>query len=255
VTFNSEKLIREVLDSITCRLPLDYNPCLYIVDNNSTDRTTHIAEEFARRYPNIKLILNSQNFGFGKAHNQVIEAVNSRYHVVCNPDILLSGDIFTPLVKFMECWHDIGIVCPKFLNIDGTIQSLNRNHPTVLDLFLRRFLPSSFRPFLKKRLAAYEMQDVGYEKSYDVPFVSGAFMFCRTDILKAVGGFDERYFLYFEDADLSRKLQIHGYRTVFWPHVTVTHAWERLAHKSLLGSLMFAQSAYQYFQKWGFKWW
>jgi GT2 family glycosyltransferase len=164
-------------------------------------------------------------------------------------------DIFTPIAKFMESYSKIGLCCPKFLNPDGSIQFLNRRLPTVWDLFLRRIVPEASKGLFKKRLEFYDMRDVGYERSYDVPFVSGAFMFCRTEILKAVGGFDERYFLYFEDADLSRKIQEHGYRTVYFPDVSVTHVWERMAHKNWCGALLFVQSAYKYFQKWGFKWW
>jgi len=99
------------------------------------------------------------------------------------------------------------------------------------------------------------MRDVGYERSYDVPFVSGAFMFCRTQVLRELGGFDEGFFLYFEDADLSLRVQNHGCRTVYFPEVSVTHTWERMAHKSLHGGWMFLKSAYLYFHKWGFKWW
>jgi hypothetical protein len=184
-----------------------------------------------------------------------MSAANSRYHAICNPDILIASDIFTPLVEFMETHPKIGLSCPKFLNLDGSVQPLNRQYPNMVDLFLRRFLTPALAPLFQKRLSSYDMRDVGYDHSYDVPFVSGAFMFCRTSVLKAVGGFDERFFLYFEDADLSRKVQAHGYRTVYCPEVAVTHAWERLAHKSWRGTWIFIKSAYQYFRKWGFKLW
>jgi hypothetical protein len=116
-------------------------------------------------------------------------------------------------------------------------------------------MPDALKPFFKRRIESYDMQDVGYDRQCDVPFVSGAFMFCRTAILKAVGGFDERYFLYFEDADLSRKIRDCGYRTVYFPDVSVTHAWERLAHKTRRGAWLFIISACRYFSKWGFRWW
>jgi hypothetical protein len=115
-------------------------------------------------------------------------------------------------------------------------------------------MPTGLRPYFKRRLESYEMRDVGYEHSCDVPFVSGAFMFCRTQVLREVGGFDERFFLYFEDADLSRQVQNHGYRTVFFPEVSVIHEWKRIAYKNLHGAMIFLQAAYLYFRKWGFKW-
>jgi GT2 family glycosyltransferase len=116
-------------------------------------------------------------------------------------------------------------------------------------------MPDALKPLFKKRLETYDMRDVGYEHACDVPFVSGAFMFCRTQVLRELGGFDERFFLYFEDADLSRRVQNHGYRTVYIADVSVTHLWERLAHKSWRGTWLFMKSAYQYFCKWGFRWW
>jgi GT2 family glycosyltransferase len=180
--------------------------------------------------------------------------LRSDYHVVCNPDIRFHGDIFTPLARFMEAHPEVGICCPKFLNPDGTLQPLNRRLPTVLDLLLRRLLPKPLEPVFQRRLEAYDMRDVGYDHACDVPFVSGALMFCRTRVLTKVGGFDPRFFLYFEDADLTRRVNLEGYRTVFFPEATVTHAWTRLAHKSVHGSRLFVTSALRYFRKWGLRW-
>ncbi len=255
VTFNSEKSIRRTLDSLVTNLPSDAQEQIIIVDNHSSDSTPAILDNYARRHPNLSCIHNVSNLGFARAHNQAMSAVNSRYHTICNPDILIAMDIFSPLVDFMETNPQIGLCCPKFLNLDGSVQPLNRHYPNLVDLFLRRFLTSSLEPLFQKRLSSYDMRDVGYNHSYDVPFVSGAFMFCHKEVLKAVGGFDERYFLYFEDADLSRKIQEYGYRTVYFPDVSVTHSWDRMAHKSWRGMWLFMKSAYQYFRKWGFRWW
>jgi GT2 family glycosyltransferase len=255
VTFNCQRTIAGTLDSLIANIPSGFHSRLIIVDNHSGDGTLDTLRKYAHAHEFIHLICNNANVGFGRAHNQVLSAVESRYHAICNPDIIFSYDIFTPLMEFIQNRPQIGLSCPKFLNPDGTLQPLNRRHPSVLDLFIRRFLSAALEPVFQKRLSSYDMRDVGYDHSYDVPFVSGAFMFCRTAVLKAVGGFDERFFLYFEDADLSRKVQALGYRTVYCPDVTVTHAWERLAHKSWLGTWIFAKSAYKYFRKWGFKLW
>lgn len=255
VTFNCQRTIAGTLDSLIANIPSGFHSRLIIVDNHSDDGTLVTLRKYAHAHEFIHLICNKANVGFGRAHNQVLSAVESRYHAICNPDIIFSYDIFTPLVEFMENRPLIGLSCPKFINLDGTLQALNRRHPSVLDLFLRRFLTAAVEPFFQNRLRSYDMRDVGYDHSYDVPFVSGAFMFCRTQLLKEVGGFDERFFLYFEDADLSRRVQNLGYRTVYFPEVCVTHAWERLAHKSWRGTLIFMQSAYRYFWKWGFRLW
>jgi hypothetical protein len=99
------------------------------------------------------------------------------------------------------------------------------------------------------------MKDIGYEDICDVEFLSGSFMFCRSDALSTTGGFDDRYFMYLEDADLSRKVQQAGYRTVYYPYATVTHLWERASYKSLKMTWVHIQSAFSYFNKWGWKLW
>ena len=134
---------------------------------------------------------------------------------------------------------DVGMVCPRVLNEDGTDQFLNKRYPSVLDLFIRRFSPRFLHPLLKKRMDHYEMRDVGYDTICDVEVMSGAFMFCRTEVLKALAGFDPRYFLYFEDFDLSRKFQQLGYRTAYYPNSTVIHSWKRAAHINLRMTLIF----------------
>jgi len=106
---------------------------------------------------------------------------------------------------------------------------------------------------LKRRLDHYEMRDVGYQDIYEVPFMTGAFMFCRADVLKKVGGFDPRFFMYFEDADLSRKFQEEGCKTVYYPYVNITHLWQREAQKRLIMALVFMISGMKYFHKWGWK--
>lgn len=254
VSFNNSQKIEATLGSILQCLPATLLVHVVVVDNHSTDDTVERVQTYAQKTGHVTLIQNFKNVGFGKAHNQVLDIVESRYHVICNPDIIISHDVFSPLKLFLERSPRIAIACPRFQGKDGTLQPLNRRYPTVIDLFLRRFLPPPLRPIVRDRLRAYDMQDVGYDHSYDVPFLSGAFMFCRMEALKAVGGFDERYFLYFEDADLSRKVQQRGYRTVYFPEVCVTHDWERMAHKSWRGAWVFAKSAYRYFRKWGFQW-
>lgn len=254
VTYNSRGTIGDTLLSLLRHLPAQITTQVLVIDNGSCDGTQAVLEEAAGRDARIRTVLNAENVGFGCAHNQALDSAVSRYHVVCNPDIHFTSDIFSPMIRFMESHPDIGICCPKFLNPDGTLQPLNRRLPTVLDLFLRRLLPKSLEPVFQRRLEAYDMRDVGYDHACDVPFVSGALMFCRTRVLKQVGGFDPRFFLYFEDADLTRRVNLKGYRTVFFPEAAVTHAWNRLAHKSLHGSRLFVISAFRYFRKWGFRW-
>ena len=253
VTFNSRNTIQRTLDSILKHVSGQIPFQLVIVDNCSTDDTPDIIAGYTEQHENVSLIQNRRNAGFACGHNLAMKRMDSDYHVICNPDIVVSDNALGLLHQYMDENSDIGIACPRFTYPDGTLQPLNRRYPTVCDLFLRRFLPGALKPFFKKRLAAYEMLDVGYDHNYDVPFMTGALMFCRTDVLKKVGGFDERFFLYFEDADLSRRVQALGLRTVFFHRASVIHIWERMAHKNWKMAWVFAVSAGTYFRKWGWR--
>ncbi|MBF0301947.1 MAG: glycosyltransferase family 2 protein [Desulfamplus sp.] len=113
-------------------------------------------------------------------------------------------------------------------------------------------LPSAFNQIITKRLDYYEMKDVGYDKVVDVPFISGSFMFAKTSIIKELNGFDERFFMYFEDVDLCRRVRSKA-RLLYCPDVRVIHRWERASHKSLKWTFVFALSGLKYFYKWGFR--
>ena len=196
-----------------------------------------------------------ENVGYGRAHNWAIfYAKPSKYHLVLNPDIIIPSGTISSLIEFMENNPDVGMVCPRILNEDGSDQYLNKRYPGVMDLFVRRFVPHIFGPLLKRRLDYYEMRDVGYDEICDVEVMTGAFMLCRTNVLKTLAGFDPRYFLYFEDFDLSRKFQQNKFRTVYCPKATVIHYWARESHKNIRMTMIFIASMYRYFSKWGWKW-
>jgi GT2 family glycosyltransferase len=222
---------------------------ILLVDNRSTDGTT----EFVRRtYPAVSVLRTEERVGYGGNHNRNLARASGRYFVVMNADMEVRENTLAELFSFMETNPEVGVSCPKVLNPDGSIQGLNKRLPTIWDLFLRRFMPRRLRGLFRKRLEYYEMRDVGYESSYDVPFVSGAFMFARTSVLRKLGGFDRRYFLYFEDADLCRRVQ-QTHRTVYWPEAVVTHFWARSAHRSWRYTAYGLRSAVRYFWTWGLR--
>lgn len=222
---------------------------ILLVDNRSTDGSLQFVQ---KNYPQINVLSIDKKAGYGENHNANLQRATGRYFVIMNSDMTVEPDIFRALGNYLDQHSDVGIVTPKILNEDGSIQGLNKRHPTILDLALRRFLPNRLRPLFQARLDYYEMRDVGYDHFYDVPFISGAFMFCRTDLLKTIKGFDPRYFLYFEDVDLCRRVQL-THRTVYYPDVSVVHFWQRAAHKNWRHSYYFFSSAFRYFNQWGYK--
>lgn len=243
---NPPEILRNVCNSL---FRSSCNVRLQVVDNSPDDRLKKIFSEYPCHYH-----FADCNLGYGKAHNLALfNAEPAEYHLVLNPDVIVEPGTLQQLLTFMNDNPDIGMVCPKVLNNDGSLQFLNKKLPAVFDLFARRFIPAGLQCMFQKRLDRYEMKDVGYDDICDVEFMSGCFMFCRTEAIKAAGGFDDRYFMYLEDCDLSRKIQQQGYRTVYNPSVSITHLWERASHKSLKMTLVHFVSACKYFNKWGWK--
>ena len=242
VTYNSIDDIDSCLASFSKLEGTDF--VLYVVDNASSDGT---AEHVESAYPWVRLIRSERNVGFGAAHNMVIKQIDSDCHIIVNPDITLDASQIPLMAKCLEENPDIVLITPKVLNPDGTMQYLPKRRPTV------RYLMSGFLEKRSERFRRireeYTMKDVLGDVNVDVDFCTGCFMFVRTSALKECGGFDERYFLHFEDADLTRMLQ-RICRTVYMPCFTVTHAWHR--DNSRLGKVFFIsiESMFRYFMKW-----
>jgi GT2 family glycosyltransferase len=254
VTYNNATIIADALAALLAIMDDDVAVSqLLVIDNHSTDTTIAVLQPDLMD-ERISLIENTTNYGFGAGHNQAIKQTDATYHIICNPDIVINGNTIPAMLAYLDQHPNIGILSPKLMNVDGSLQPNNHKHPTLLDLALRRLAPAWLKARLKKRMDAYLLLDVGYDAVCDVPFLSGAFMICRTEVLKQVAGFDERYFLYFEDADLCRKVQAAGYRTVYFPDASVIHHWERAAYKSWRMTWIMLQSAIKYFNKWGYQW-
>jgi GT2 family glycosyltransferase len=227
---------------------------LYLVDNGGLP-DVRAELDALRAHEVIGTILTGHgNIGYGRGHNLAIERVCGRYHLVLNPDIDLDCDALVRAVDFFEAHPETGLLTPWIGDEQGGQQFLCRRYPTLLDLFVRGFLPGSVRRLFGRRLARYEMRDLINDRDivWDPPIVSGCFMFFRTSVLKKLAGFDTRYFLYFEDYDLS--LRAHDVaRVVYAPTVRVLHHGGGAARKGSSHIRMFASSAYKFFSRFGWK--
>jgi GT2 family glycosyltransferase len=248
VAYNQRPCLERLLPSLVASARLTSTEIL-VVDHRSQDGSGEYVRE---HFPSVQVLRNDVRAGYGENHNRNLARARGRYFVIMNTDLLAGADVFVRLRDYLEAHPDVGMVSPKVLNEDGSIQGLNKRYPTLCDLFLRRFMPRSLLPRFRSRLDRYEMRDVGYDRSCDVEFLSGSFMFCRTPLLQSCGGFDSRYFLYFEDVDLCRRFQRLA-RTVYYPDVSVVHLWERSAHKKWIYTYYFMRSALTYFRRWGWR--
>lgn len=201
---------------------------------------------------NIDYLLSGGNVGFGKAHNMVMKefAGKAKYFIVSNPDIVIHEGALENLTRFMDENQDVTLSVPLVLNPDGTIQHVHKRLPSPLVFFGRRFFPGSLKKLIQRKLDLYELQDQTFDHPIEVPSMSGCFMFFRYKSMIQVGGFDENYFMYVEDIDITRKSQSIGH-TVIFPAAKVTHLWTRGSYFNFKLMWINIQSIYYYFTKWG----
>ena len=222
---------------------------LYIIDNSSNDALREFAE-FSKKIQYI----HSLNVGYGAGHNIAIRKAIERgavYHVVINPDICFPNDVLNQLTEYMEAHEDIGLIMPKVLSPNGELQYLCKLLPSPMDLIGRRFIP--IKSYQNKHDYDYELHWTGYDKVMEVPSLSGCFMFMRCSVLKQVGGFDERYFMYAEDLDLCRRIGEVS-KTIFYPKVSIIHEYGKGSYKNKKLLKYHIISVIKYFNKWGWFW-
>ena len=218
---------------------------LYIIDNSRHDALRYLESV----YPFVRYIHNA-NIGYGGAHNIAIRealALGSRYHVVVNPDIFFEKGVIEALTAYMDAHPEVGWVMPRVEYPNGELQYLCKLLPTPADLILRRFLPD--RLFRRAR-DRFELRHSGYDRELNIPCLSGCFMFMRAEALRNVGLFDERFFMYGEDVDLSRRMHAQ-YKTMYYPQVTIVHAHERASYKNRRMMWVHVSNIIKYFNKWG----
>jgi GT2 family glycosyltransferase len=219
---------------------------IYLIDNSPVDELRTLSSE-----SRIEYIHNPLNPGFGAAHNIAIQksiASGCKYHFIVNPDIYFDKDVITPLVKYMKNNEKVGMIMPQILNEDGTIQNLPKLLPSPCSILLRKIKRPS--GYYKKFIEKYELRNVPKIKIYNAPILSGCFTLLNLKAIKEVGMYDDNYFMYFEDWDLSRRMH-QKYKTIYYPLVSVYHGYESGANKSFKLFKIFIQSAFTYFNKWG----
>lgn len=239
--------LEQVLKAIKSFLNTSLNVKLYLVDNSLTDDLRKLGKLDDR----IEYIFNNSNLGYGSAHNVAIRKSivdEVPYHLILNPDVYFEFGVLEKLFEYMETNQDVGHIMPKVLYPNGELQYLTKLIPTPIDLISRRFNP--FKNFGKDTANKYELRFSGYDKILNVPYLSGCFMFLRIRALKDVGLFDERFFMYPEDIDLTRRIH-RNYKTIYYPIVSIVHEHEKASSKNFRMFAIHAWNMIKYFNKWG----
>lgn len=218
---------------------------LYVVDNSSSGSTAALLRDCRK----VKYIA-SDNRGFGASHNRAIRQAGfagSTFHIVMNADVTVSPGDISVMKEYLKTHSDVVALQPRIVNADGSDQFTVRLLPTPLDSFGRRFLPSRL---MARRNNRYLLKCLDHDAIFEAPYHQGSFMFLRMEKLLECGAFDERFFMYPEDIDLTRRLHRLG-KTIYFPHVKVTHLHNAASYHSLKMLAVHCVNMVRYFNKWG----
>ncbi len=229
---------------------------VFLVDNGPDEARGALREalrEWPARAGELELVAGHGNVGYGRANNLVLDRLASDFHLVMNPDVELDRDALAAALRVLAAHPEIGLAAPDAHGDDGARQYLCKRYPSVWVLFLRGFAPEGLRRRFARALDDYEMRDViADDLVAGVPLASGCFMLLRTALFRRLGGFDPRFFLYFEDYDLSLRVGREA-SVAYVPAARIVHHGGEAARKGPRHVAWFLRSAWRFFATHGWK--
>jgi N-acetylglucosaminyl-diphospho-decaprenol L-rhamnosyltransferase len=226
---------------------------ILIVDNHSENDSIGFLRNTFGTEEKVRILETPKNIGYGQGNALAIRQAQGRFLLIINPDNELEPGGIETMVNAMEADQRIGILGPKLIHEDGTIRDSYRTFPTVADIFIKR---TFLRRFFPERMGRYLQHHLDHSHTQDVDWLAGACLLMRKDLYERLGGFDPRFFLFFEDTDLCRRCRVAGKRVVYFPEVTATDRKHRLSEGGFFSLLtkktmrIHLQSAFKYFWKW-----
>jgi len=225
---------------------------IYLLDNSEKEwLREHVSSSqspFASK--KVRYMAMPENLGYGKAHNIALREsayYKTDFHLVMNSDIRVKAEDIDAMHDWMVANPEVGQLMPRVVGLDGAQQYLAKRLPSPIDVFGRRFLPAWLMARRNKR---YELRDLDLTRPVNAPYLSGCFMMLRTKAAVEAGLFDERYFMYPEDIDLTRTIH-RNYLTLYYPEWTIVHAHARDSYKNKHMLRIHIQNMCRYFNKWG----
>lgn len=231
---------------------------IYLVDNSQKDSLclklfTSLHKDAEELNVQLHLLQGHGNIGYGAAHNLVITKITSDYHLLLNPDLNLDQNCVRAGISYLTENETVVMASPYAAYENGKKQYLCKRYPSVFTFVVRGFFPKFLKKFSAKRLARFEMHELPESHpTTNIPIASGCYMLCRTKALQQLGGFNEKFFLYFEDFDLSLRLTTIG-KIAYVPAMRITHTGGNAAMKGLSHIRMFARSGIRFFNIHGWR--
>ena len=240
----------EVFQALQCIQNADLEVAVYLADNSPEDMT---ADRLRWAFHGVTVLPQKKNVGFGRANNAVLPYLQSKYHLMMNPDVSFDPGLLRRMVSYMEAHPNIAILTPRVLNEDGSEQFLPKKRISVH--YLLGGLLEGFGGVFRRWREDFTMANLHITMPTPVEFATGCFLLIRTEAFLRLNGFDSRFFLYQEDSDLSRRvLEENLGSIVYHPDMTVTHRWARENTRTAKGRMRQIRSVLKYFAKWGISW-
>jgi GT2 family glycosyltransferase len=229
---------------------------LVVIDNGPPETRRDVAGAMAAWPATVgpfEILAGHGNVGYGRANNLAIERVHSDFHLIMNPDVELEPSALVEALAAARAHPEVGMLAPAVYGDDGRLQYLCKRYPSVWVLFLRGFAPGMLRRRFARAIEDYEMRDVIADRFVpSVPLASGCFMLARTALLARLGGFDPRFFMYFEDYDLSLRVGREA-QVAYVPRARILHHGGEASRKGWRHVAWFVRSAWRFFARHGWK--
>jgi GT2 family glycosyltransferase len=227
-----------------------------VIDNGPGDGHAEIEKAVAvwpQDAGTLEVVTGHGNLGYGRANNLALARVRTDFHLIMNPDVELEPGALQAALGAMREHPEVGMVAPAAYGDDGALQYLCKRYPSIWVLFLRGFAPLALRRRYAAAIEHYEMRDVIADRFVpSVPLASGCFMLARTPLLVRLGGFDPRFFMYFEDYDLSLRVGREA-KVAYVPQARILHHGGEASRKGLRHVAWFVRSAWRFFARHGWK--
>ncbi|MEO5694468.1 MAG: glycosyltransferase family 2 protein [Usitatibacter sp.] len=227
-----------------------------VIDNSPPEcgeDVTQATQAWPASAGTLEVISGQGNVGYGRANNLAIARAQTDFHLVMNPDVELEPAALRESLRAAREHPEVGLVAPAVYGDDGERQYLCKRYPSVWVLFLRGFAPAPLRRRFAGAINRYEMRDlIGETYVGNVPLASGCFMLARTPLLTRLGGFDPRFFMYFEDYDLSLRVGRES-QVAYVPEARIVHHGGEASRKGLRHVAWFTRSAWRFFATHGWK--
>jgi len=240
VNWNTKDLLQNCLNSIY-KTVQDIAFEIIVVDNASHDGSVAMLR---KEFPQVYVIENKENRGFGAANNQAFDIMSGRYALLLNTDTILTQHAVYELFSFMEAHPDTAMACGQLLNADGSKQNSIANFPTLFTLLLNTSLLEYLFP------KHYPSKRYDYKKPVEVDSGIGACLLVRKQVIDKVGMFDERYFFFFEETDWALQMKTAGWKIYHVPSAFIYHLQGQSIGRDVRSRIEFYRSRYQFFRKW-----